>query len=390
MAFPDGWRQHPRMMRNLMLACWLTAWSSPAAAQALQFHYPAPAADAFTVARDVQYATSEGTALRMDVYRPRAGGPAPALIFFNRAVGRDRSNAFYAGWATTVAAHGLVGILPDLRDGSEVQDFSQLVSHITQRAADLGIDREAIAVYAGSGNVWTAFPAVEDPKQTSIKAAVMYYGAASITEFRRDLPVLYVRAGLDRPALNRSITELASRAVAENAPVTLLNHPMGHHAFEMRDDDEATRMVIEQTIAFVKQATSAAYQSVVRRGLQEATAAGYVQMGKYADAARVYAALVAARPDHATLGLAYGEALLGDLQFAAACAQFDKLKGKGLGPRDLGLPAARACLQSGDAEAAIRWLQSIPARYLPPSVADDPAFASIKGRPDFQALFKPR
>jgi predicted Zn-dependent protease len=178
--------------------------------------------------------------------------------------------------------------------------------------------------------------------------------------------------------------------VAENAPVTLLNHPTGHHAFEMRDDDEATRMVIEQTIAFVKQATSAAYQSVVRRGLQEATAAGYVQTGKYADAARVYAALVAARPDHATLGLAYGEALLGDSQFAAACAQFDKLKGKGLGPRDLGLPAARACLQGGDAEAAIRWLQSIPSRYLPPSVADDPAFASIKGRPDFQALFKPR
>ena len=75
------------MMRNLTLACWLAAWSSPAAAQALQFHYPAPAADAFTVARDVQYGTSEGTALRMDVYRPRGGGPVPALIFFNRAVG---------------------------------------------------------------------------------------------------------------------------------------------------------------------------------------------------------------------------------------------------------------------------------------------------------------
>ena len=41
---------------------------------------------------------------------------------------------------------------------------------------DFDLDRNAIALYAGSGNVYTAFPIVEDPKQTMIKAAVMYYG----------------------------------------------------------------------------------------------------------------------------------------------------------------------------------------------------------------------
>jgi predicted Zn-dependent protease len=115
-----------------------------------------------------------------------------------------------------------------------------------------------------------------------------------------------------------------------------------------------------------------------------------VQAGNFAEAAKTYAALVTSRPDEPTLSLAYGEALLGDKQFAAACAEFEKLKGKGLGYRDLGLPAARACMQKGDTEAAIAWLRSIPQRFLPPSVAKEPVFASIQDRPDFQALFQPR
>ena len=71
-------------------------------------------------------------------------------------------------------------------------------------------------------------------------------------------------------------------------------------------------------------------------------------------------------------------------------AELEKLKGKGLGPRDLGVPAARACMQKGDAEAAIAWLQSIPARFRPMSLATDPVFVPIKDRADFKALFESR
>jgi hypothetical protein len=67
---------------------------------------------------------------------------------------------------------------------------------------------------------------------------------------------------------------------------------------------------------------------------------------------------------------------------------FDTLRDKGLGYRDLGLPAARACLQKGDPEAAVAWLRSIPPQFLPPSMRDDPAFAALKDRADFKALFE--
>ena len=233
-----------------------------------------------------------------------------------------------------------------------------------------------------------ALPLVQNPKQTTIKAAVMYYGSAQVTEFRRDVPILMVRAGLDRPPVNRAITELVNLAANQNAPVTLLNYPGGHHAFEIVDDEDATRDVIDSTIDYVKRMTAPAYQASLRRGLPESTAAAYVSTGDFAAAATSYADLVKAKPDDARLRLSYGEALLGASQFAAACTELGKLKGKGLGPRDLGVPAARACMQKGDAETAIAWLKSIPQRFLPRALEKDPIFAPIQARPDFKALFQ--
>lgn len=349
--------------------------------------FPAPASN-ITVATDVEYGVSGTTRLAMDLYKPDvpSGMKVPALVFFNRATGAARSERFYASWARAAASKGLIGILPDLRDGSEAADFRLLLSYLEQHGAERGIN--GIAVYAGSGNVFSAFPVVEDPALTSIKAAVMYYGSANVQQFRLDLPVLYVRAGLDRPPVNESIAKLAALAVSQNAPVTLLNYSGGHHGFEGADVNDATRQVIDDTLEFVKGATSAPYQSALRASLQEATAAGYVQTGKFHEAAATYGSMVAARPDDARLRLAYGEALLRDGLAAAACSEFDTLRDKGLGYRDLGLPAARACLQKGDPDAAIAWLRSIPPRYLPPSVGEDPAFAALRDRQDFRALFE--
>ena len=376
---------NPGMTRQFLAGCAVVVFCSVAAAQQMRFFYPVPAASAVAVSKDQAYGT-----LQMDVYRPAnaAAKTLPALVFFNIASGAERSNVFYKAWAEIAASKDLVAILPDLRDGSFEKDLDALVAHLTTNASSFSIDRERIALYAGSGNVYRALPLVLNPKQTAIKAAVMYYGSAQVTEFRRDLPILMVRAGLDRPPVNRAITELVTLASNQNAPVTLLNHPGGHHAFEIVDDEDATRDVIDSTIDFVKRMTAPAYQASLRRGLPESTAAAHVSSGNFAAAAAAYGDLVKTKPDDARLRLSYGEALLGASQFAAACTELEKLKGKGLGPRDLGVPAARACMQTGNADAAIAWLKSIPQRYLPRSIEKDPIFAPIQNRPDFKALFQ--
>lgn len=281
-------------------------------------------------------------------------------------------------------------MLPDLREASVATDFGSLLAHLSANARHLGLDATWIVVFAESANVSRALPLIQNPAESRVAAAVMYYGSAAVSTFRRDLPLLFVRAGLDRPPVNRGIADLMERAVEQNAPVMLLNHPSGHHGFEIVDDDDATRAVIDRTLAFAKEATAPAYQTAMRRGVTEATAAAQVMTGNFAEAAARYAQLVAAPPDDHLLRLSYGEALLGAGQFGRACLEFEKLKGKGLGPRDLGLPAARACLQNGDHDTAIVWLASIPRRFLPDGVQQDPVFAPVQSRPEFQALFTKR
>ena len=383
---------HNRAMPKKLVAslCLAGGIAGVANAQQLHFVYPVTDASSVTAAMDVTYGSADGETLAMDVYRPARSGtaPLPAFVFFNRARGANRHYYLYSGWAQRAAASGLVAILPDIGDQTASRDFGLLLTYLVGHAADLAIQPDAIAVYAASGNVSTALPLVEDPKETRIRSAVMLYGTGPVTEFRRDLPLMFVRAGLDRPDVNRRITELASLAISQNAPVTLLNHSTGHHGFEILDDTDVTRRVLDRILDFVKTTTTSGYQASLRQGLPEATAAGYVVSGRATEAASAYAQLAAARPDDRFLKLAYGEALLGNKQYADACALFATLKDKDLGPRDLGLPAARACLMNGDQDAAIGWLRSIPTRFLPKEIETDPAFAPLSGRADFRALFR--
>jgi dienelactone hydrolase len=375
-----------RMLRTLLTASAATLAAVTITAQELKFFYPAPSPTSIDVTKDVAYGE-----LRLDLYRPSGGANAlPALIFSNLGTGAQRSNPFYKAWAEVAASHGLAAILPDLRPKTYAQDMDAAIAHVLANGASLRIDRDRIAVYAGSGNVSRTLPYVQSPKQTAIKSAVMYYGAAAVTEFRRDLPILFVRAGLDRPPVNRAMNDLVGLATSQNAPVSLLNYSSGHHAFEIVDDADETRDAIDRTIDFVKRTTAPGYHASLKRGLAEATAAAHVSTGSFKEAAAAYGEMVKTRPDDHRLRLSYGEALLGDKQFAAACAELEKLKGKGLGPRDLGVPAARACMQKGDPDLAIAWLQSIPDRFRPRELQKDPIFAPIQERPDFKALFEPR
>jgi dienelactone hydrolase len=372
----------------------VTEAASLANAQAAPFYYPAPAAGSVTVTKDVQFGRGDTLALHMDVFRPaNATGRLPILVIFYGGVGAQRSNGFSMGWANAAASNGMVAVLPDIRQDHAAEDFRSVIDYLYDNASTYRGDRDAIAVYAGSGNVYSALPLVEDPNQRKVKAAVIYYGTGPVSTFRRDLPIMFVRAGLDRPGVNgdarSGIVAMVASAIAQNAPVTVINNPAGHHAFEMFDDGDVTRDVIDRTIDFVKHATSAAYQASLQRSLPEAAAAAHVIAGDFKAAASTYASIVSSHPDDSRLRLAYGEALLGDNQFAEACGQFDRLKNKGLGPRDLGLPAARACLLKGDSTAAIGWLQTIPKRFLPTSLQDDSLFAGLKSREDFRRLFMP-
>jgi dienelactone hydrolase len=274
-----------RGLRCSVVGLGLQLGPAVASAQQWPLHYPEPPAAAVTVARGLRFAGADTSSLLMDVYRPVSqSAPAPAIIFYTlywppEKSGRE-TNEHLRSWARIAAANGIVGIIADLRaepgTGNATtparalgDDFQRLVAHLGAQASQYGVDARRLAAFALSGAVATALPAIEDPRQAGIAAAVMYYGGAGarVSTFRADLPLLFVRAGLDSRRMNVAIDTLVALAIGQNAPITVFNHPVGHHAFEARDDNDITRHVIDQTLAFVKQATSPTYQAALRSGV---------------------------------------------------------------------------------------------------------------------------
>ena len=368
------------------------------------FYYPMPRATAVRVTPNVRFVQSDSVTLSFSIYRPtvRTSRPAPVLLFYSLfwpEDGGSRRSDEWESWARVAAGNGIVAIMPELRGEPGTgnsstparirgNDFERLITYLRAHAAEFNINMDRLAVYSASGAVASAFAAVEDPRQTAIKAAIMYYGSAEIETFRQDVPVLVVRAGLDHAGMNQSIDRMVARAIAQNAPITVLNHHGGHHGFEYLDDDAATRQIITQTLDFVKQATEPAYQAAIRAKRLDALAAAYLVGENYHQAALTYEELLRERPEDGRSRFPYAEALLADQQYSAACAQFSRMSGNFA----VILPGTRACLLANTPDTAIALLRTIPKDWLTSEyvsgLRSDQVFQPLWGREDFKALFQ--
>jgi dienelactone hydrolase len=394
-----------RIRCAVFVACLLCA-AGDAAGQAYAAFGAEPPPGVVRVMPDVRFAAVDTTVLAMDVYRPaKTTTPAPAIIFYALFEPQERrpraENDWLKSWARMAAANGIVGIIPDLRKEpgtgnatgparARGDDLERAIKHVIENAEQFGVDRERITLFAGSGAVAPALPAVQDPRQGAIKAAVMYYGGAgaSVERFRLDLPLLYVRAGLDSPGMNAAIDRLAAAALAQNAPITVINHHTGYHGFEGRNNDDATMPIVLQTIEFVKRATAPSFQAAIRARQLDALAAGQISARNFKAAASTYAEIMKQRPNDASIRVSYASALLADQQYATACTELRQVK-----PPEYGalLPGTRACVLAGTPDAAIAFLQTMPkdwVRFAAPRLQADSVFAPLWERTDFRALFR--
>src|SRR5579862_5342082 len=155
-------------------------------------------------------------AMAVAVAQARAQENAPVVIFLAAFGGASmRQGPQFASWAQAAAAHGFMAIVTDNVD-------SALASVAPRRAA----------LVAWSAHAATGIPLAEDARRDAIKAAVFLYGAGPVDRFRLDLPVLFVRAGLDQPASNAAIDTLLAAALRANAPWTIINYSGGRHGFD--------------------------------------------------------------------------------------------------------------------------------------------------------------
>ncbi|HYC89593.1 MAG TPA: tetratricopeptide repeat protein [Thermoanaerobaculia bacterium] len=369
-------------MRMLLLLLMLAV---PVAGQD-RFFYPKPDPAAISVRKDLQYRAG----MKFDLYRPANDSVVPLVIFANVGSSAYTTWPFYIGWGEAAAAAGLGAVVYQAAQPTAVADFDALVASLRERAAELAIDPSRIVVWSASSNVTVGLPIAMDRSRAYIRGAVVYYGDAEAAEIRTDLPLLFVRAGLDGSALNARIDKLVSRALAANAPWTIENYGGGLHGFEVLNDTEITRALIHRTLSFMKLVLRPEMGRAYAEASTDATLGAAYARGDWPAAIEGYRRKTAAHPADADAHLRLGVSLLRAKEYPAALAALEKAWELGRrGPRDTAWPAAEAAAGAGNAGRAIHWLDVLLSSPFGPPLADvraSEAFAPIRDTPAFAEL----
>jgi hypothetical protein len=247
--------------------------------------YRIPGDERVSIRRDLSYVSASGEPLPFDLYEPphELGAPSrPAVVLvpgYNDAGARRvlgcaaREMGAFESWARLIAASGLAAVTYECREPGA--DARALLSHIRATGPSLRIDPERLGLWACSGHVPTALATVMN--EPGLACAALLYGytmdldghrevadasamfrfavpatGRPLTDLGDTLPILLMRAGADQmPGLNASLDRFVSGLLARNAPMALVNHATGPHAFELEDDGPAARSAVRQVLTFL-------------------------------------------------------------------------------------------------------------------------------------------
>jgi acetyl esterase/lipase len=244
-----------------------------------------PGMDAVAIQHNLEYKTADGQPMHMDIYTPPGPAqPRPAVILIHggptpRTGVKDMG--VFISYGELLAASGFVAVtfnhrfLAPERLADAAVDVRDLVAYIRENATSLGIAPESLALWAFSGGgAFLAVPLLQRP--TWLRAVVAYYAALDLQQLpqpdggigpellrefsaicslgestRHTPPILVARAGMDYPWLNAGIDRFVQTALKKGATLDLLNHPEGHHGFDILDDDARSRQIIINTIRYL-------------------------------------------------------------------------------------------------------------------------------------------
>jgi acetyl esterase/lipase len=253
--------------------------------------YRLPGMDKVQVISNLKYSEVDSPYLLMDVYVPpdlKLDERRPVVVFIHGGAGpeyKPKDWGMFQSWGRLVAAAGMVAVMfthrfsppPQLLLVEAASDLSAALHYLRSNAESFQADGDRVGVCAWSsgGELLTpllierpafvrclvAFYALLDVQQYAPPgnaAALQYLKAfsaiASLPEDASTLmPMLVVRAGRDEiPTLNDALDRFVARALAANAPITVINHPSGVHGFDNQNDGERSREIIRSVIAFMR------------------------------------------------------------------------------------------------------------------------------------------
>ena len=300
--------------------------------------YDLPATKHVKVRNDVPYLGS----LAIDIYSPpdfKAGEKRPAVVFINAVGDREdnkvKSWAIYQSWPRLVAAHGMIGVSMDA-DGARIQESLRGVfDFLTKQGAEHGVDGARLGLYAASANVRGIYEyLIGDNAAPGIRAAALYYGGVPSGRMRADLPVLFIVAQGDAPGMGAPLGELWRRVVDARAPWSLLFASNLPHGFDAFSDNDDSRRIIQQSLAFWK----SHLESVPQPPWDPSTGRAIVATiygNEPQRTAEMLANWIKENPNDSAAQIQYGRVLLQLRRFDEAAAAYEKAQA--LGANDPGL-----------------------------------------------------
>lgn len=356
---------------------------------------PVPSIDAVDIGVD-SFTTAGGRRAAYTTVRPRgARGPVPVVVFANAGGTFPRSSRGYQEWARLVTARGMAGVLYDadaagpgltfeaaMKLGESTLD--SILVELQRTARPKNLDANRLVLWAGSAQTSVGTPVALEGRR-SVAGYVLYYGGGRASNVRVDVPVLMVRAGLDSPVLNAGMDSLSLAWTRAGVAVTTINHASGSHGFDIYDPTAASAHVIRQTLDFMVTAVDSSYRAAVSGDSVLVRAAAAYAMERWSDAARLYGVLARNQPNSRVIAWRQGLALLAAAEPAQALVAFDRAKALGQGgARDIGLPATRAALRSGNTVRAVEWINWALQAYarIRDEIVADRELAPLLDRPD--------
>lgn len=224
--------------------------------------YQIPNMQRARVRRGLVYTRAGGSALRMDVYRPRrarTGVALPAVLLGGPPAFRaGRTSGQKVGWAQLVAASGLAAVAFDIRsDGfmatpeAPSADVATAISpwHLWAALHEPAPFIRCNAFHYGPFDLETVSLPIE-PSRVAEYSAITYLRRRS-----GDIPpMLVAKAGREANAgINDSIDRFAAAARQLSAPLEVLVHARGSHGFDTNRHDERSRAIIRRTLSFFRE-----------------------------------------------------------------------------------------------------------------------------------------
>lgn len=222
--------------------------------------YKHPLMDQVMFKSNIIYNSTQDKPLKLDIFYPLESTSQQSktviLAHGSSSMENIKDMAVFQSWGKVMAASGFTTIVFNWRPDDFPMDMSALISFVRANHEELEIYKDNISIFGFSAGVENAIKESIKGNSDYIKSIVAYYGKIDPSSFelleKNHCPAVFIAMGaLDDNYSTDCNNEFVNNAKKLGASVEMIIHSKGEHGFDVFNDDEETKVIIDRTIDFI-------------------------------------------------------------------------------------------------------------------------------------------